>query len=435
MNGTPRQYGTTASSGPTRELWIDIAKGVGILAVIVGHSGVDAISHYLYWFHMPLFFAISGYLFNGWSTASTTTPTSPLAVPSSFPHTPTIWGWLRHRAQRLLIPYAGFMALLTLMRYALLPGMHWSSLPAELPYLLAGGRFLTGMYGAVWFVTTLFVTQVLFGLLLRFCPRRWQQLTFIGVAYLLAHAEALFWHGPRIPWNADVALLALTYYAVGFYARQIRKALRPASAAGLMLADQAASAPASSSAKPWPSPTVYRLGAVAWVIAVVWVLAERAGLLHYALDMKYLLYTHTLLDLFIPLTWMVAVGTTCYVLASLAERATSEAHSTANHQGDVAGALTRAFRRYLSRFVIRPLTYLGRLSMPLMYLHFPVNSVLRARTFYYGPLPFIVVGLFVPLALIWALERVTFTRTLLLGLPPTRRPQPAAGTAQVVSCA
>lgn len=45
--------------------YIDIAKGIGIILVILGHSGVNSeIKDFIYGFHMPLFFVISGYLYN-----------------------------------------------------------------------------------------------------------------------------------------------------------------------------------------------------------------------------------------------------------------------------------------------------------------------------------------------------------------------------------
>ena len=53
--------------------WIDIAKGIGIILVVVGHSFRDGmraenyacefIYQFIYFFHMPLFFAISGITF------------------------------------------------------------------------------------------------------------------------------------------------------------------------------------------------------------------------------------------------------------------------------------------------------------------------------------------------------------------------------------
>jgi fucose 4-O-acetylase-like acetyltransferase len=46
-----------------RETWADIAKAIGILGVVLGHAGVPSIAKYMYWFHMPFFFLISGYFF------------------------------------------------------------------------------------------------------------------------------------------------------------------------------------------------------------------------------------------------------------------------------------------------------------------------------------------------------------------------------------
>lgn len=47
-----------------RVSWIDIAKGLGIIFVVMGHSDNPVAQKYFFWFHMPLFFIISGYLFN-----------------------------------------------------------------------------------------------------------------------------------------------------------------------------------------------------------------------------------------------------------------------------------------------------------------------------------------------------------------------------------
>lgn len=44
--------------------WIDIAKGIGILLVIAGHTISLQYSSPVYAFHMPLFFSMSGLLFN-----------------------------------------------------------------------------------------------------------------------------------------------------------------------------------------------------------------------------------------------------------------------------------------------------------------------------------------------------------------------------------
>lgn len=44
-----------------RERHIDIAKGIGILTVLWGHSGIELFHYMIYMFHMPLFIFCSGY--------------------------------------------------------------------------------------------------------------------------------------------------------------------------------------------------------------------------------------------------------------------------------------------------------------------------------------------------------------------------------------
>lgn len=41
--------------------YIDIAKGIGIICVILGHMDNDSIKQFVFSFHMPLFFMISGF--------------------------------------------------------------------------------------------------------------------------------------------------------------------------------------------------------------------------------------------------------------------------------------------------------------------------------------------------------------------------------------
>lgn len=44
--------------------WIDVAKGIGIILMVMGHTSMpDAINRWIYSFHMPLFFLLSGLLF------------------------------------------------------------------------------------------------------------------------------------------------------------------------------------------------------------------------------------------------------------------------------------------------------------------------------------------------------------------------------------
>lgn len=47
-----------------REKSFDIAKGIGMLAVVLGHMSIPAkMGDFIFSFHMPLFFLINGYFF------------------------------------------------------------------------------------------------------------------------------------------------------------------------------------------------------------------------------------------------------------------------------------------------------------------------------------------------------------------------------------
>jgi fucose 4-O-acetylase-like acetyltransferase len=56
------------STSSKRFKYIDVTKGIGILLVVLGHNDIVLVSPYLklfiYSFHMPLFFFISGYFIN-----------------------------------------------------------------------------------------------------------------------------------------------------------------------------------------------------------------------------------------------------------------------------------------------------------------------------------------------------------------------------------
>jgi len=46
--------------------WLDVLKGIGIFFVVAGHfyKSDDPVLVYIYSFHMPLFFFISGYVYD-----------------------------------------------------------------------------------------------------------------------------------------------------------------------------------------------------------------------------------------------------------------------------------------------------------------------------------------------------------------------------------
>jgi fucose 4-O-acetylase-like acetyltransferase len=183
---------------PQRQAWIDVLKGMGILAVVVGHITFNrAVVAQIFMFHMPLFFLAGGYLHD---------PAAPQRA------------YLKSKARSLLLPYACFMMILwplELMLSVPPDAIDWRQL--VLP-MLVGGRALTGAAGVLWFVTCYFLTQQLVHFLLR---RYALPVCGAVCAAMLACAylAAWMWPGWSLPWCADVVLFAAPLYLIGYAAR------------------------------------------------------------------------------------------------------------------------------------------------------------------------------------------------------------------------
>jgi fucose 4-O-acetylase-like acetyltransferase len=86
-------------NSPVRKKEIDIAKGIGIIAVVYGHT-FTSLGLYIYIFHLPLFFVISGFLY---------------ASKDKEPLMP----YVKNKIHSLLIPYFIFLALTNALLFGL----------------------------------------------------------------------------------------------------------------------------------------------------------------------------------------------------------------------------------------------------------------------------------------------------------------------------
>lgn len=248
-------------SNNQRIKWIDIARGIAIISVVGGHSGNPFLSHYIYWFHMPLFFIISGYLHK---------------QPDSFD---TFAAKTRKRTCRLLIPYVSFYLLILLI------AKFEGSLPLainikDITRLLCGGQMLTGFFASFWFITVLYLTQIAFSLLLLNIRNPKAVAAIIALSYLLSYFDSLFsvsGHDIRFLWNADVVLFAIVFYSIGYLLKNNKIAVNP------------------------------KVLALCSLVACMAVIFDAFGIIDYTLDMKISRYNHFLLDLLIPTSLSILV--------------------------------------------------------------------------------------------------------------------------------
>lgn len=240
---------TAVSSKSSRNPTVDIAKGLLIILVVVGHtSGLDNdVSRYILWFHMPCFFIISGLFMKTDGT---------------------LRGELRKKLLRLAVPYACFSVILGSIMHR---GQIWQTVLAT----LYGGWAIQNAYTyPYYFLTVLFVASLLVFALLKYTRRPW---LWIAVGYMLSHALAmrfslaqLIW----VPWDADMALFAAAYLMMGYKWR------------ALFLEN--------------------RFGAVCLLLMGVLLVLDVAGVIHYSFSLNKFVWPIGL-DLLVPFVAMQAV--------------------------------------------------------------------------------------------------------------------------------
>lgn len=168
--------GTSATPEPGRDRrlqWIDTARGLGIVAVVIGHVWTQgALRDAVYSFHMPLFFLLSGYL--------------------SRPQ--PVGAFTRRQLAGQLRPYAAFLLLLILADQMIEPFKGGRPIfhrwPDDIVPILLGGTWLRGPYTIFWFVPCLMTGRILFNIALLRWPdlrdRRWALaiVPLLALAYL-----------------------------------------------------------------------------------------------------------------------------------------------------------------------------------------------------------------------------------------------------------
>lgn len=259
-----------------RLAWVDVTKGFLMILVVIGHYPGELnvpFIKYIYWFHMPAFFLLSGIFFKEIKDDQNTKVT------------------IKKRFMQLMVPYLFFLFIITAVRYSMelaLGNFELSWYLQDLWKLVIGGRFVRGAYGVFWFVTTLFFTYLLFIWMTKYLSRV-KQIILLVIFYLVAHLESIFaMHvingapaeaAQTIPmlWNLDVVLMAIVYFSLGYYAKSIWMNIK----------------------LPW------LFGALVVVFGAV--ATDYVGLIDYHLSMKFLRYDHLVLDLVIPMAFIFVI--------------------------------------------------------------------------------------------------------------------------------
>lgn len=177
----------------SRISWVDMAKGWGILFVIYSHLCTGYLpSRWMFTFHIPLFFFLSGYVFNG---------NRPLRM------------FVLRKVRNLLIPYFALSIPMILfegffVRRADTTGLQWT-LHLLLQTLIQRRQW------TLWYLACLFWLNLLF----YFLVKKTASFKKLFAVCLLLSAAGLTYAclgGPVLPWDLDACLTALPFFFAGY---------------------------------------------------------------------------------------------------------------------------------------------------------------------------------------------------------------------------
>lgn len=160
--------------------WVDISKGIVILLMVIGHTNLPEFANRWIWsFHMPFFFFISGFL-SGFSR-------------------PVI-EFARHKTKQLIYPFVS---------YSLIVVVLWALAQRISPLDLLINVMQNGWGGiALWFVPVLYFSTIIVRLIPEKC-------LWISIVILILIASVLSSEKIELPWTLTSVPYASAMVAIG----------------------------------------------------------------------------------------------------------------------------------------------------------------------------------------------------------------------------
>ena len=172
--------------GTNRLQWLDIAKGIAILLMVLGHSSIPSVlSNFIWAFHMPLFFIASGWTTNWQKT--------------------DFKSFTKRKIQTLLVPF--FIYSLVVLMIQILQG--WD----DFNHWIYNGW---GSY-ALWFIPVLFLAS-LFAKVIYSIKNRY--LALVCAFMFAAISGVLSFYKIQLPWTMSSVPFATFLIVVGTELKQ-----------------------------------------------------------------------------------------------------------------------------------------------------------------------------------------------------------------------
>ena len=195
--------------------YIDVARGLGMICIILGHLGNDQINRVVYTFHVPIFFLISGFFISNKQDIKT---------------------FCKKRAKSLLVPYVAAAAVLIVLGAieSMFIGISWYGADTWFASMTsgAGSWGLAALYGAgtttevtfgnraigaIWFLWAIFWGSLLLRISLSF--NKWVRPFFAAALFAAAViSKNYIW----LPFSLQPGMCALLYMYIGWLIWQVK---------------------------------------------------------------------------------------------------------------------------------------------------------------------------------------------------------------------
>ena len=176
--------------------WIDVARGYGVILVILGHMDLgDAVTTVIYSFHMPLFFILSGMV---------------LSTKDGF------IAFAEKKVRTLVVPY--FVLGIPLLISEYVKAIYSGTFDDEVAISWLIRFLLQKRLWTLWFLAALFIMELVF----YWVSRLKNDPAILTVSALISLAGYLYCSRIDQPlvWNADLAAACMIYMAIGYLARK-----------------------------------------------------------------------------------------------------------------------------------------------------------------------------------------------------------------------
>lgn len=185
-----------------RITYIDIAKGIGIFFVIWGHIILNGPGYnFIYAFHMPLFFFLSGLVFSDKKYESGKE-------------------FIKKRLKTLILPYI-IWSIVTYLYWVLVENRFAGNANIISPFIQifisqgSSGYMLHNI--PMWFVLCLFLVEIIYYYICKIKNFAFRRITILslGIIGCIMTLENSFFDFTKLFWSAEIALVALPFYWIG----------------------------------------------------------------------------------------------------------------------------------------------------------------------------------------------------------------------------